>query len=188
MTAETQWATIESAVRAVVVSGTQVDDYRVFWDYHSQAPRPAPPCVELALDDLKMEGEDWVEYDDAPDPTPGAEVRVRVRGHRTVSLTIQAYGVFGHGNTAFKILSRFISSLALTQTNLDDAGVGLGDVGPVQSVGGKKGGVLEPRARCRLELYVASELEGRTTYIERFHLEVTVGPVTQTLWIPDPPP
>lgn len=185
------WTAIEDGVMAWVQSSSGLTARHVTWDYW-KGPRPAAPLVELSIPDDRLIGEPWRIKDDAPDPAPGAEIRVRSRGHRELQLVIQVFGDTDSGNTSRPILSRIISSLDLFITSLDAAGVGVGDVGPIQMISGRKGGVLEPRSRCQVTLHVGSEVEGRTTFIERVQIKVTADlpPDTQLpdLWIPDPPP
>lgn len=176
MSDDADWDTIETAIADWVLFGSQLPVGHVIWDYQ-QGVRPACPFMEMNLSEIEgQDAEDWVIYDNAPDPVPGAELRVRVRGHRSLQLTLQCYEEPSHQRPGWKTLSRTITSLALKYGALDGAGVGVGDIGPVQSISGSKGGTLEPRARCRVEIYVGVELESRETYIQTVQMRVHSSP------------
>lgn len=176
MSDDADWDTIEAAIADWVLFGSQLGVGHVIWDYQ-HGVRPACPFIEMSLSEIEQQNsEDWLVYDDAPDPAPGAELRVRVRGYRSLQLTLQCYEEPTHQRPGWKTLSRTITSLALKYPDLDFAGVGIGDIGAVQSISGAKGGTLEPRARCRVQVYVGAELESRETYIQTVQMRVHSTP------------
>lgn len=170
---EVAWTEIENALWTWVQASSGLAQSQVVWGYF-KAPRPAAPFVELDVTEVDAIGEDWRVFDDAPDPAPGADLRVRHQGHRQVKLTIQAYGNTDAGDTAWPILSAVASALPIYENDIDAAGAGIGDLDPIRTNQGRKGGVLEPRSEWGLMLHVMSELESRTTYIERVSLTVNV--------------
>lgn len=183
------WSAIENALHAWVVAATNLAASAVIWGY-TGAPRPTAPYIAMSLDTLGQIGHDWVVYDDAPAPVlDGAELRARARGHRTARLQLQCFAVEGSEHAAVALLDRALTGLSLYATALDAAGVGLGDVSPIQLVEGRRGSLLEPRAITDVGLHLASELEGRETYIERVQITLDVPTVGEVeTWIPDAPP
>lgn len=121
---------------------------------------------------------------------PGSEVRVRARGLRTMQLALECFASASEkGNVAMQTLADVMAGLELAIADLDDGGVGIGDVGAVQYVaGGSK--LLTPRARFEITIHLASEVESRTTYIEYVETRITETSTgdTFTVWSPTDPP
>ena len=120
-------------------------------------------------------------------PAPGAELRSRALGMRTAKLMIH-----GFGQSAVRALVDVVSGLELHIAALDAAGVGIGDIDPVQQIPmptASGGATLEREAVTGVMMHLASELESRQTYVERVQLtltENTIGPVG-TFWVPTAP-
>jgi hypothetical protein len=175
------WTTVENALHAWIVAATGLAATSVTGN---GGPRPPMPYIVMQLAGPRPIGHDWRVYDDAPDPQPGAELRVRAQGHRMARLQLQCFAGEDSGNEAVRVLSDAISALSLHVHDLDVAGIGIGDVAPIQLIEGRRGGILDPRAVCEIELHLGSEVEGRETYIERLQLvatEHTTGH-TEELW------
>jgi hypothetical protein len=175
VTEDVTWDTVQAGIAKWLRDVTGLTQRHVVWDFW-KVPRPAAPFIEMSIQEISAVGEDWVVYDDAPDPQPGAELRATAYGFRELKLVLQAFGQTDAGSVAWPLLTRVVGSIPLFQADLDDAGAGVGDAGPVTSVEGRKGGILEPRARCEITLSVMSRLESRTTYIQSFEARVR-GPV-----------
>ena len=140
--------------------------------------------------DLTSAGTGTIKLVDTPETElQGEELTVKARGHRTATLVLQAFGATGIGEGAVPILVDVEAALALHEYALDLAGVGIGNSGAVLLIEGRRGGILEPRARCEIQLHLASELEARETYIERVQVTITETPhgANLELWTPSPP-
>ena len=111
--------------------------------------------------------------DTAETERQGQELTVSARGMRTAVLVLQAFGAPGIGEGATPILVDVVAALALHEYALDQAGIGVGEVGPVQLIEGRRGGILEPRARVEVVIHFGSELEAFETYIARTIITVT---------------
>lgn len=162
------WATIRPAIQQWIVAASGLTaDKVIFADDGGDAPEL--PYIKLSLPITTPHGTDWRIYDDAPDPAPGAELRVRSQGMRTSSLTIQSFYASGGKNAAMQILEDVVASIPLYADSIDAAGAGIGMVGAIKAADGSRSGILEPRAIVEIELQLASEVEGRETYVETAH-------------------
>jgi hypothetical protein len=189
------WVTVEDAIYDWIVAASGLASTAVVWA-DQPGIRPEKPFISMMLDDVEAQGHDWRVYDDAPDPEPGAELRVRARGMRTARLQLQCFPADLHGddstktvNSASKTLADVISYLPLAEYDLDLAGIGIGSTAPVKTIQGRRGGILEPQAMVELTIHLASELEARHTYVERVQVFIneTSIPVASQVWIPDAP-
>lgn len=167
-----QFPTVENAIQAWVSGASGIPGNRVIWNLQP-GDRPPAPYITLALTDLAGVGHDRVLKDDAPDPEPGEEVRLRAVGHRTARLSMQCFAADGSATSALSTLADVIGAIEIYADALDVAGVGIGDVTPVQSLEGRRGGILEPRAVCDVTIHLGSEVEARTTYVETIDLTVS---------------
>lgn len=59
------WPTIRAAIAAWVRTGSGFDDEHVIWSQMGR-PRPSGPYVEMALRNVRILGQDWLEVDDNP--------------------------------------------------------------------------------------------------------------------------
>lgn len=182
---------IEDAIFDWVVDATGLDEQNVIWE-QQRGPRPVGTYVTLRLLTLAPNGQDWVEVEDAPSPTPGNEVRYLQRGTRTLTISIQCYG--GGGASALgarsplAIIEYIVGSCRLPSKHevLHEAGVGIAGHGPVNSIDGVLGGALfEPRARVDVRAHLATELYETDTYIEFAELErLATG---ESVYVPEDP-
>lgn len=185
------WTAIEDAIQKWVRSAANLSGKVVLWDYQ-KGDAPNPPYIALAIRDTVGVGRDWRVYDDAPDAVDGAELRVRVRGHRVATLAIQVFGPEKQGSWAMKTLTDVIAALPLHEYAIDVAGAGIGEASPVRAIP-SGGGFLEPRATAEVTLHLASELEGRETYVQRMFVTVQAkNPAGDDLearssWVPTDP-
>lgn len=183
------WTTIDNALIAWVMVASGLDANHVIFADRG-GPRPSAPYIEISIPSIGGAGcQDWRVYDNAPNPVAGAELRVRARGMRMATIALQCFAVDGGGDAATRMLSDVISALPLNEYALDLAGLGIGDIRPVQLVQGRRGSILEPRAVAELDVHLASELESRETYIERIQIAIheTTTNTNVTKWIPTPP-
>lgn len=127
----------------------------------------------------------------------GRELEKVVRGHRVAMLNLQCFGSASIGSDSpinpMPILEDVMTGMALHYYDLDEAGVGVGQVQPVNLIPGKSGGLLDPRATSAVELHLAAELVGYETYIQYMQMRMTVkNPAGTTLavvetWVPEDP-
>lgn len=127
----------------------------------------------------------------------GRELEKVVQGHRVATLNLQCFGLEQRGQdpaiNPMPILEDVMSSLPLYYYSLDQAGVGVGNVDPVNLAGGTRNSMLEPRATSSVELHLAAELVAYETYIEYMQMRLTVkNPAGATLavadtWVPEDP-
>lgn len=102
----------------------------------------------------------------------GKELVSRAQGFREVIVHLDCFVAEGKGYDAMRILSNVVASLQLNLYDLDQAGVGVSDMGQAFSQGGvafvegHRGGILEPRAMVDLTFYLASNIIGYETIID----------------------
>lgn len=170
------WDTIRPAIQKWIAAASGRDVNHVIWA-DDGGDQPDPPYISLSLPATTSHGTDWRVYDDAPEdpPAAGAELRVRSQGMRSTVLTVQCYCAPKTTNQASAMLEDVVGSIALNADELDAAGFGFGDVGPIRAINGSRNGVLEPRAIVEITLHMGSEIESRTTFIETAH-----GTVSET--------
>lgn len=102
----------------------------------------------------------------------GKEIIRRAQGIREISLHAECFAAEGGGHDAVRILSNVMSSLQLHLYDLDQAGVGVSDLGQafsqggVQHLEGHRGSILEPRATVDMVFFTESILVGFDTIIE----------------------
>lgn len=149
------WTTIQNALRAWVQAGSALDN--VIWSYHG-GPRPSAPYIAMSISSVATVGRDWVVYEEAEAPAENATLKRTARGMRTATLSLQCFGTDAQGDTASPLLADVIAHLELWAYDLDLAGVGLGSIGPIRLLEGRRGSILEPRALVEVELHLASEV------------------------------
>ncbi len=116
----------------------------------------------------------------------GRDVKRTASGFREVTLTLQCFCETGKGIQAMSILTTVVSSLALHVDELNEAGVGVTDVGVaylaggVRQLEGRRGSILEPRALCDLTVYMDSELVDYIGSIEVIDMAVKLEQVDGT--------
>lgn len=110
----------------------------------------------------------------------GEEIIHRSQGFREVVVHLDCFVGEGQGYNATRILSNVIAAVQLNVYDLDQAGVGVSDLGQAFSQGGvvlvegHRGGILEPRAMVDITFYMASNLEGFETRIDEILLPFRV--------------
>lgn len=105
----------------------------------------------------------------------GQEVTHTATGTRRATLTLQAFGGAGTGDSSPAAVLDTVQSKARLPTARDAllaAGIGIGSFGPVQSIDGVLGTTLfDPRAILAVELHLTSQVSEFSTFIERVQLE-----------------
>lgn len=177
------WSTVEDAIQSWIASTTGVT---TIWS-QQDAPRPAAPYVALLISSVLRVGHDEtaVSDNDESDGDDGEEILLTSRGPRVAVLSVQCFGGDAHGaSSAVALLQRAVAQAGLEsqRTLLADAGVGIGTLGAVQSIGAIRGQVeFEPRAVFEARLYLAESVEETATYVETVAItnvddsETTVG-------------
>lgn len=162
------WSTVEAAIVAwfeAAVGGS----IPVSWA-GQKMPTAAATYVKLQLSGLRSPGRDWLQYEDAAVPAPGAELVAKVRGPRAVTLTATAYATPAHGaSMAVALLdtARSMSSLPARHAALRAAGVAVAGFEPIVAVDGLVGvATFEPRGVLTCQINLASEVTEFASYIE----------------------
>lgn len=175
-----QMNTLEDAIWTWVQTSSGLPADRVVWSSQN-SPVPANPYITLRMRSIRAVGSDWLHVEDNPSPSSGAEILLKLRGMRRVTLAITCYGVtpIGAGGPA-AIVSDVLASVGLPSIGdtLAASGVGLSNLGDVQAIDGVVGStLLEPRATADVIFFATSELVETATYIEH---------VVATRELPDP--
>lgn len=108
----------------------------------------------------------------------GQELTATAEGLREMTLSLQYFGAEKSGIDPVKALTNLIASIPLHLYDLDQAGVGISDVGStsnqgaVKSIPGRRGSILEPRATAEISFYVSSSLTAFQTYIQTIDIAV----------------
>ncbi len=130
----------------------------------------------------------------------GQELKRSALGVRMLVLMIEVFGPEGSGLLPMAIAHDVIASMPFYVDALDAAGVGTSDVGvpeiegDIRSVGGKLGGIEEPRAQVELFVFVSSQLDGTLARVDRVNVtsraELDDGTLEDlgSTWMPSPPP
>jgi hypothetical protein len=177
------WTSIQAALAAWISSSTDVPAENVLWAFQA-GPQTPRPFVSLEVLEVASPGIDWTIKDYDGTRQPGQEIRRRAHGQRVVQLRIQCFGQEGSNLDALSTLTDAIAAIPFAVDDLDAAGAGVGDIGRIQLLEGKRGSILEPRAVIQLQLHVSSEVERFETFVER--VEVTINNLV-TVWVPPLP-
>lgn len=172
------WTTIENAIVAWMLE-SGLDASKMHWSQQN-ADRPAAPYIAMRLTGITKSGSDWNTAVDNPSPSAGEEITVYTRGPREATLEVQCFSVDGFGAaSALAYLTKVATAMGKgsVRAALDAAGVGIGNVTPVQSIDGFIGDtIFEPRAIMSVNLFLAEETSENTTYIETVEVEnLTTG-------------
>lgn len=169
-----QMSAIESAIVAWVRTGSGLAIGKVIWAAQN-SPAPESPYIALRMRAIRPLGSDWLDVEDNPTPTPGAEVLLKLRGMRRVTLGITCYGATGTGGTGpLAIVTDVLAALGLPSVSaaLVAASVGVSSIADVLAVDGVVNStLLEPRATVDVQFYATSELVEACTYIEHVEIE-----------------
>lgn len=109
---------------------------------------------------------------------PGQEMVTIAQGFREINLQMQCFGATKTGNVPMQILEDVVTSIPLHVYDLDQAGVGVDDLGTaftqgnVRLIEGRRNDILEPRAVFELTCYVTASLTSFATYIASLDLAV----------------
>lgn len=182
------WATVEDAIVAWLEGSTGL---RAAWNFEGGVSLEAP-YISVQLNAYTPRGHDWKRYESNPSPTEGQEILVKAQGMRQATIIVECWGEGRKGQTPainpLPLLAQAIDALELYVTPLDAAGVGIGEVTPIQ-LAGKAGTILSPRARCEIGIHLASEVQGFEAALDRVQITTRVGDEIEVdTWIPDEPP
>jgi hypothetical protein len=125
----------------------------------------------------------------------GIELENRARGTREVSISMQCFPPENSGLQSMQIMTDVGASLQLHIDDLDAAGFGVSDLngayfeGGAKLVEGRLGSILEPRTVWTMTGYVASEVVGFETFVEKVSVTFTeTSTDTETTFPVLPPP
>jgi hypothetical protein len=166
---------VKLGIQEWVQAGSGLPDARVIWNLQGGA-RPKSPCILMSIQSVAGVGDDWIVHEVRNPPVVGEEIRRKAQGHRIATLELQCFAAEETGDTSTPILTDVISSLALHVDDLDIAGVGVGSVGPVRSVPGTRGGILEPRSVVEIEIHLASEVARYLDSIDSVEFAANASP------------
>jgi hypothetical protein len=169
------WETVEDAIHAWVTAGSGLDASKVIWSQQG-GERPKAPYISLRIRSIRQIGQDWLKIQDATAPvTAGSEIKHLAQGQREVGLSLQCFASTAQSGMAAASLlesARASARLPTIHQALSDAGVGILQSEPVQSIDGFLGdSQFEPRAVLELRLMLASEVSEFSTYIETVEIE-----------------
>lgn len=188
------WTPIKDALHTWlrVASGLAAD--HVLW-WGQGMVRPTGQWISMHVIAVQRVGQDWTNVEPNPTPSPGAEILRVVQGSRQARISIQCFaGGTADENDPAAVLNDCITALELPSRRraFRAARVAVGEVGPVNSIGGVMNSTrFEPRAVVEVTLLFAAELSETDTYFENATLEMraTAGDVTIVTsdLIPDAP-
>lgn len=108
----------------------------------------------------------------------GQELVRTSHGIRECTLEMQCFAPEGSVFIAQATLTDVLSSLSLHADTLNNAGIGITDLGVAYSQGGvrllegKRGSILEPRALCEVTFYVTTSMSDFITFVETVQIAV----------------
>src|SRR5690606_8637414 len=128
---------VEDAIFEWVVAGSGLSEDHVIWS-GGRGPQPRGCYISMTLGDERNFGGDWVRKTDVPDPEDGAEIEYTATGVRLVTLTLECFAAGDAWETARpdRRLARVKDARVLPSIAdlLRSANVGVGPIGPVQSL------------------------------------------------------
>lgn len=173
-----QMNTLEDAIYTWVRVGSGLAAENVNWAAQNQRS-PVGAHITLRMRAIRPVGNDWVDVEDNPTPSAGAEVLYKVRGMRRVTLTIACFGESPIGAAGpLAIVNDVLTALALPSRSaaLAGAGVGISSIAEVLALDGVEGSTtFEPRAQVDVFFYATAELVETGTYIEHVEVENQVA-------------
>lgn len=108
----------------------------------------------------------------------GKEIQRTAIGQRECTIEMQAFGPEGSVYVAQQLLTNVLASLSLYADALDQAGVGITDLGVayinggVRLLEGKRGSILEPRAICEASFFTNVSATDFITFVETAQIAV----------------
>jgi hypothetical protein len=174
-------ATVQAAIRSWIVTGSGLSTSKVI-AAGGGGPTPEPPFITFDVEIAGI-GQDWIGVEDNPDSTgsDGEEIIMYARGMRAVTIAITCHAATNAALTgAVGYLESVRSALTLqsVQDALETAELGIGEIGPTQSIGAVEAAQWEPRARMEARGWVASEISELNTYIETVQIADDIDPFT----------
>ena len=161
------WVALEKAIQDFVVTTSGLGGASVIWA-DQNGPRPDAPYIDMELV-LERIGRDWIDVDDAAAPSSGAEIDLKVRGQRRLSIRLRCFGATSVGVTSPKAILNDVVSKSLVPSVQDAlvlAEIGMAEFSQIQNVTGVLNSTkLEPRAMLDITAFVASEVSETGTYV-----------------------
>lgn len=177
------WTPIEKAIHAWVTASSGLAAARVVWGAQN-GPAISSPYIVLRRRSIRAVGNDWVDVEDNPTPSAGAEILQLARGQRRAVLAITCYGSVATGSSCPEaIIGDVVAALALPSVSaaLSAAGVGISNLADVLVLDGVVNStLLEPRASVDVFFYVASQVSETATYIEHVEVDYVAEDGTET--------
>jgi hypothetical protein len=131
--------------------------------------------------DLTTAGSGSIQVVATVDTVPaGREIARTAQGFREITVHLECIALDGKGYDAVRLMSNVVAAIQLNLYDLDQAGVGVSDLGSafsqggVQHLEGRRGGLLEPRAMFDFVFYAASNLTGFETIIETIDASIVL--------------
>lgn len=175
------WVAIENALTAWALAGSGLASGQAIWSYPGiDAARPEPPYIALSFSAIHEVGHAWEDREFPEDPDEGAEIKRLHRNAHVATLSLQLFADSATGETgAMARMHDTLAALDVYMEDLDAAGIGIGNVGAVTLVAGRRNTLLEPRAVAEVELHLISELVSYVTYVATVQLKVTADPAPE---------
>ncbi len=173
------WSDVRTAIVTWVGAASGLGTSKVWWGLQAEGARRAKPYIAMRIMSTRNPGgRDWVDIQDAANPTAGAEIEHIVRGNRIITLQLQAFADESSTSNALQILDDVMTKVRLPSAHdaLYLAGVSVLDHEPVQSTEGVINTTQqESRAVVIARLSLASEVSETGTYIEVVNQTITIG-------------
>lgn len=141
---------IEDAIFAWVRAGTGYAESNILWQ--DRGPIPPGAYISMVMWESARVSSDWIKTERTADD----RIIYHVAGTRHPTLTLTAFSGPNTGSGAPDfVLSRIVAAYALpsVKRSLLAAGVGVGTVGKIRSMGGMRGTMYDPRASIQITLH-----------------------------------
>lgn len=179
-----QWAQVAKALQDWIVAESGLSDATVLWS-EREGGRPAGRYIAMRVTNIQQIGHDWLTYEDATSPTPGAELQSTRQGFREVLLTLQCFAAKNDAViTAIATLDKAIGGHRKYKGDLKAVGIAVLSTERIQSIDGRIGLSYEARAIGTVRMSLASNVVGFETYIQSFELSGNVSDGDDTEEIP----
>lgn len=165
-------STLETRIYNLIVAG--LDNYsatNVIWARQSVRNHRPDSDKWISLDArIYKIARDWLDVEDAANPSPGEEITHYARGPRVLEVDVTVFDTTARtSNGCLSELHHILSMLELpAQKRLMDLGnFSLPTYGPIRLIDNAySGAVIESRAMCMLSGFIAHEITEDGTYIQ----------------------
>lgn len=135
--------------------------------------RPVGAYIEISLHGPRKVGEPWRKTESSPDPELG-DLRIRIGAHEMIRVQLQCIADPKSGVDAERVLANVLRGIELHVDELNDAGVGIGQMTEIGYAGEGSSGVFEPRAVASVWIHVGSLVERYVGSIDRVQITAHV--------------